>query len=436
MNKGGVAMVTLDLAGAKMNVLGKTFLDELPPIVEKLENDSAVKIIVFISGKNDFIAGADIPLFAEVAVRGKEAIKEEICKRCTIFFEKMVAGKPKVAAITGACLGGGAEFALACHYRIATTSATIGFPEVMLGLLPGAGGTQRLPKLIGIQAALPMLMTGGAKKAKAAKSMKLVDMVCEVEQLADCASIVAADIADGKMKIPKRGEFSGINGLIETAIKDYSFARDYVFKTAKSTVMKQTQGNYPAPLRIIEVLKKTLDTKSLGKPKGYDYEADGFSDLALTPESAGLKAIFFGQSALKKNPFKGAKTIKNVAVLGAGLMGAGIAEVSVNKGFNVAMVDKFEKGLQNGLKQIGGNMDKKVKKKKMTAWDKNVVMSRLVGITNDTPHAPLHLGRADLVIEAVFEDRESPCCAILPQYCPHSVTLDTDFLPSPISQSA
>lgn len=287
MKPGGVAMVTLDLQDNKMNVMGETFLAELPPIVEKLENDSSVKVIVFISGKKDFIAGADIPMFAKVSARGKDAIVKEVSNACTAFFDKMLAGKPKVAAISGACLGGGAEFALACHYRIATVDATLGFPEVMLGLLPGAGGTQRLPQLIGIQAALPMLMTGATKKAKSAKSMKLVDMTCEVAQLADCAAVVAADIAAGKTKIPKRGVFKGANAYIEKAISEYSFVRDYVFKTAKSQVMKQTQGNYPAPLKIIEVLKKSLDSKSLGKKKGYDYEADGFADLALTPESSG-----------------------------------------------------------------------------------------------------------------------------------------------------
>jgi enoyl-CoA hydratase/long-chain 3-hydroxyacyl-CoA dehydrogenase len=403
MEDGGVAVVTIDLPGTKVNVMGTIFLQELPPMIEKLENDPAVKVIVFISGKSDFIAGADIPLLGEVAKKGKEAVKNELSKASHAFFDKMSSGKPKVAAISGSCLGGGAEFALACHYRIATLDASIGFPEVMLGLLPGAGGTQRLPKLIGMQAAMPMILTGAAKKGKSAKSMGLVDMTCETDQLRACAVVCAQQIASGKLKIPKH-EFKGMNKYIEQAIQDYSFVRDYIFKQAKQQVMKSTAGNYPAPLKILDTLKRSLDAHAVGKPKGYDLEAENFAELALTPESAGLKSVFFGQTALKKNPFQGAKPVNTIGVLGAGLMGAGIAEVSINKGYKVALKDLNKAGLQRGELQIEGNMEKKVKRKKMTAWDKNVVMSRLTGLTDDMPYWPIHFKRADLVIEAVFED--------------------------------
>jgi enoyl-CoA hydratase/long-chain 3-hydroxyacyl-CoA dehydrogenase len=408
MEDGGVAVVTIDLPGTKVNVMGTLFLQELPPLLEKLENDPAVNVIVFVSGKSDFIVGADIPLLGEVAKRGKDAVRDELSKASHGFFDKMTGGKTKVAAISGSCLGGGAEFALACHYRIATLDASIGFPEVMLGLLPGAGGTQRLPKLIGIQAAMPMILTGATKKGKSAKSMGLVDMTCEPDQLRACAVVCAQQIAAGKLRIPKRGEFKGANKYIEKAIQEYSFVRDYVFKQAKQQVMKSTAGNYPAPLKILDTLKKSLDAGVLGKPKGYDIEAENFAELALTPECAGLKSVFFGQTALKKNPFTGAKPVQNIGVLGAGLMGAGIAEVSINKGFNVALKDLNKAGLQRGEMQIQGNLDKKVKKKRMTAWDKNVILSRLTGLTDDMSYWPIHFKRADLVIEAVFEDCKIP----------------------------
>lgn len=404
MEPGGVAMVTLDLKDSPVNIFGKVMMEELPPLVEKLEKDPSVKTIVFISAKADFHTGADIAAFSGVAAQGKQAVAE-LAGSLQEFFTKMQAGKPKIAAIQGSCLGGGAEMALACHYRIATIDerTSIGFPEVMLGLLPGGGGTQRLPSLVGVQAALPMLMTGGAKKAKQAKSMGLVDMTCEKDQLYSCALVCAQQIASGKMKIPKH-EMKGTNAYVEKAIKEYSFVRDYVFKSAKQQVMKSTNGNYPAPLKIIEVLQKALDSNSLAKPKGYNIEADGFSDLALTPESAGLQAVFFGQTALKKNPFKGARKVQNVGVLGAGLMGAGIAEVSIAKGLNVVMKDLNKDGLQRGEKQISSAFEKKIKKKRMTAWDANVVMSRLTGVTDDMPHWPIQFKRADVVIEAVFED--------------------------------
>jgi enoyl-CoA hydratase / long-chain 3-hydroxyacyl-CoA dehydrogenase len=398
---GGIAFVTIDLPGSKVNTIGKPFIEQVPPLVEQLENDASVKVIVFISGKEgDFIAGADVNMITELAAKGKDAVKQDVMSLQN-FFKKMEQGKPKIAAINGNCLGGGLEFALACHYRIATDHAgtSLGVPEVMLGLLPGGGGTQRLPKLIGVQNALPMLLTGGAKKAKQAKSLGLVDMTCPKDQLFACALKSAENLAEGTLKI-KRGP----SGFIEGAIKDYEFVRNYVFSQAKAQVMKQSGGHYPAPLKILELVKKSIETKALGTAKGYEMEADAFSDLALTPVSDGLKAVFFGQTALKKNPFPNPKPIANIGVLGAGLMGAGIAEVSVAKGYRVALKDVNLQALQRGEQQIANNFKKKVSKKSLSEFDKNVVLSNLVGLTDDMPFWTQHFAKSDLVIEAVFEE--------------------------------
>jgi len=404
MHPNNVAVVTLDIQGSPVNVIGETLTSELPPIVAKLEANPDVKAIVFISGKKSgFIAGADIAAFGPVAAEGKQAVKG-IASGLQAFLTQMEAGKPKIAAISGSALGGGAEFALACHFRIATSPASIGFPEVQLGLLPGGGGTNRLPNLVGVQNALPMLLQGGNKKASAAKKMGLIDHVCEEGQLDVCAITMAGMIANGELKIPKRGEFKGMYKYIEKAIADYDIARNYVFGQAKTQVMKASGGNYPAPLQILETLKKNIKTKSLGKPQGYDLEADVFADLALTPESEGLQAVFFGSTALKKNPFKGAKKVERVGVLGAGLMGAGIAEVSINKGLVAVLKDLNPKGLAVGETNIINSMTKKVKKKKMTAHKKEEVLARLVGVTDEDPFWQAHFGKVDLVIEAVFEN--------------------------------
>ena len=223
----------------QVNALARHIVEELPALMTALEADPEVKVIVFASAKKDFIVGADINMFKELASSGKEGVRSMV-KQSHPVFDMMASGKPKIAAINGSCLGGGAEFALACHYRIASTTASIGFPEVMLGLLPGFGGTQRLPALIGMQNAMPMLMTGGNKKGPQAKKLKLVDHTCDANQLMQCANIVAKQIADGQLKIPKRGQFKGVYGAVESAIKDYSFVRDYVFNTAKKQVSPPT----------------------------------------------------------------------------------------------------------------------------------------------------------------------------------------------------
>jgi len=402
---GGVAVVVLDLPGSKVNTIGQSFYDEVPQIIDQLEKDPAVKAIVFISGKEgDFIAGADVNMITELAKKSREAVKTEGCALLHDLFNKMEKGKPKVAAINGSCLGGGLEFALACHYRVATDQpgTSLGLPEVMLGLLPGGGGTQRLPKLIGIQNALPMLLSGGGKKAKQAKGLGLVDVTCPKEQLEACALKCAQDIASGALKI-KRPPPKGIPGQIEKAIAEYSFVRNYIFDTTKATVLKQSGGHYPAPLKILELLKNSLETKALAKPAGFALEADAFADLAMTSVSDGLKAVFSGQTALKKNPFKNPKPVKTVGVLGAGLMGAGIAEISL-KGYNVLLKDVNLKNLQRGEQQIEANFRKKVSKKAISEFDKNVTLSKLVGLTDDQPYWTKHFGQSDLVIEAVFED--------------------------------
>lgn len=222
------------MCAAQVNALARNVVEELPDLLSALEADPDVKAIVFVSAKKDFIVGADINMFKELAAAGREGVREMV-KSSHPVFDMMASGKPKIAAINGSCLGGGAEFALSCHYRIATTTASLGFPEVklrpkphrlrmflrawaccgvaagrgrragshalarsriqsadgrlcnswqvMLGLLPGFGGTQRLPALVGMQNAMPMLMTGSNKKGPQAKKMKLVDLTCDANQL-------------------------------------------------------------------------------------------------------------------------------------------------------------------------------------------------------------------------------------------------------------
>ena len=235
VNADGIAVVTMDFKGMKVNALARNVVEELPGLVDSLEADASVRAIVFVSAKKDFIVGADINMFKELAAAGRDGVKAMVTSSHPVF-DKLASGKPKIAAINGSCLGGGAEFALACHYRIAATQASMGFPEVMLGLLPGFGGTQRLPALVGMQNAMPMLMTGSNKKGAQAKKMSLVDQTCDQKQLMQCAMVVAKQIADGDLKIPKRGNFKGMYGMVENAIKEYGFVRDYVFDQAKQQV--------------------------------------------------------------------------------------------------------------------------------------------------------------------------------------------------------
>jgi len=231
-----------------------------------------------------------------------------------------------------------------------------------------------------------------------------VDQTCDGKQLMQCALVVAKQIADGTIKIPKRGNFSGMYGMVETAIKDYGFVRDYVFDQAKNQVMKMTKGNYPAPLKIIDVLKKSVASKGLNKPKGYEIEADGFSDLCITPQSQGLQALFFAQTATKKNPYSNPRPVNQVGVLGAGLMGAGIAEVTITKDIPVVLKDVTPEGLAVGETNILKSMQTKVKRKRISTFDADRTLSKLIGVHDGMDSWPNHMAQCDLVIEAVFEN--------------------------------
>lgn len=203
-------------------------------------------------------------------------------------------GKPIVAAIHGSCLGGGLETALACRYRIASESpkTVLGLPEVKLGILPGAGGTQRLPALIGVQAALPLMLTGSNVRPAKAKKIKLVDEVADPNALRSAAIQAARELADGK-RIVDREPKSIVPRLTKFVLEQTSFGQNMLLKKARESVMKMTHGNYPAPLKIIDVVQTGLQY-GFKSSAGYAAETAGFSELGLTPESRALTSIFFG----------------------------------------------------------------------------------------------------------------------------------------------
>eukprot|EP00735_Rhodelphis_limneticus_P009003 TRINITY_DN2460_c0_g1::TRINITY_DN2460_c0_g1_i1::g.8765::m.8765 TRINITY_DN2460_c0_g1::TRINITY_DN2460_c0_g1_i1::g.8765 ORF type:complete len:762 (+),score=307.57,sp/P40939/ECHA_HUMAN/49.93/0.0,ECH/PF00378.15/1.8e-65,3HCDH_N/PF02737.13/8.3e+02,3HCDH_N/PF02737.13/1.2e-54,3HCDH/PF00725.17/1.8e-23,3HCDH/PF00725.17/1.7e-05,DUF3798/PF12683.2/0.062,DUF3798/PF12683.2/1.2e+02,HSP33/PF01430.14/0.26,HSP33/PF01430.14/3.1e+03,NAD_binding_2/PF03446.10/5.4e+02,NAD_binding_2/PF03446.10/0.8 TRINITY_DN2460_c0_g1_i1 len=371
-------------------------------IVSTVENDKNVKAVVLISGKPDnFIAGADIRMLSECK---SSAELTTLSHRGQQMLDRLAAGKPTVAAINGVCLGGGLEVALACHYRIASThpKTSLGVPEVMLGLLPGAGGTQRLPRLVGMQAALDMMLTGKNIKPQRALKMKLVDSVADPNALEGAAIQAAKKLAEGKLK-PNREPKSLVEKATRFALEKVPFGRDFALNKAKEMVTKMTLGNYPAPFDIIECVRTGLAS---GMEAGLKEERERFGKLGQTDVSKALVSIYFGQTAAKKNRFGDVspqEKVKTVAVLGAGLMGAGITQVTADKGLRVLLKDATLEGLARGEKQIFGNLDQKVKKRRMTFADRDKVMGNIVGLTDQHPWGQ-HFKSADLVIEAVFED--------------------------------
>ncbi|KAK3856459.1 hypothetical protein Pcinc_037220 [Petrolisthes cinctipes] len=405
--KEGVGVITLN-SPQKVNVLNQAVMAEMDTLIKQVEENPEIQAAVLISGKPGcFIAGADISMIE--SLKTAEEVQEIVAVGHEMLNRVEKAKKPVVAAIMGSCLGGGLEVAMACHYRIAVKEKSgLGLPEVMLGLLPGAGGTQRLHKLVGIPGALDMTLTGKTLKADKAKKMGLVDELVNLlgpgleqpdartlQYLEQAAITTAKNLASGDLK-PKRGPKNTMEKLMNFAFQ-YNFVKDQVFKKARSTVMKQTNGLYPAPLKILDVIRTGLDKDAKA---GMKSEIKAFGELAMTKESKGLISLFHGQTECKKNHYsKPSEPPKTLAILGAGLMGAGIAQVSIDKGYRTILKDMSQQGLARGINQIQSGLDKGVKRKKFSKFTADQYLSNLEPTLsyNDFKNV-------DVLIEAVFED--------------------------------
>ncbi|NXC77180.1 ECHA enzyme, partial [Anhinga anhinga] len=406
--KGDVAVVRFNTPNSKVNTLSRQLNSEFTDVMNEIWANEAVKSAVLISSKpGSFIAGADIDMI-EACKTSQEVT--QLSQEGQKMLEKIEQSpKPIVAAISGSCLGGGLEVAIACHYRVATKDkkTILGTPEVLLGLLPGAGGTQRLPKMVGLPAAFDMMLTGRNIRADRAKKMGLVDQLVDplgpgvkapeartIEYLEEVAIGFARGLANRTVSA-KRSK-----GLMQK-VTDYAmalpFVRRQVYKTVESKVQKQTKGLYPAPLKIIEVVKTGLDQ---GHDAGYLTESQSFGQLAVTKESKALIGLYHGQVRCKKNKFgTPQQEVKTLAVLGAGLMGAGIAQVSVDKGLKTILKDTAQQGLDRGQQQVFKGLNSKVKKKSLTSFERDSILSNLTGQLDYKGFE-----KADMVIEAVFED--------------------------------
>jgi 3-hydroxyacyl-CoA dehydrogenase/enoyl-CoA hydratase/3-hydroxybutyryl-CoA epimerase len=384
----GVAVIRMDVPGESMNTLQANFAEEFARMFDEVDKASDVKAVVFTSGKPDsFIAGADVRMLKAVKTQSEASELARTAHRAMARVEGFRV--PIVAAIHGACLGGGLEVALACHARVASDDrkTKLGLPEVQLGLLPGGGGTQRLPRLVGVQVALDLMLTGKQLDAKRALRMGLVDEVAPaailLEVACEHALRLAAERGEGKAGgFSKLKSFFSKEELTELALAENPLGRKVLFDQAKKQLFSKARGNYPAPERILDVVKAGLEG---GFEKGLEAEAQAFGELVLSPEAAQLIGIFQATVELKKDrgvddPSVEPKPVNKVGMLGAGLMGAGIAYVTVSQA-------KLPVRL------------KRVKKKRLSDLDRDVMLAK---VTPTTDYSGMR--GAEVVIEAVFED--------------------------------
>ncbi|BDX06215.1 fatty acid oxidation complex subunit alpha FadJ [Planctobacterium marinum] len=389
----GIAVLTMDVPGESMNTLKAEFGEQITSMLDDIEKDTEIKGVVLASGKpSSFVAGADITMLAACKT-AEEA--EALSKGGQQVFDRMENFRvPFVAAIHGPALGGGLELALACHYRVCTDSpkTQLGVPEVQLGLLPGSGGTQRLPALIGIQQAMKMMLTGAPARPKQAKKYGIVDEVVPESVLLDVARKFALKGKPNR----KPPALKGANKFLEGT----SLGRQILFKQARKQTLSKTKGNYPAPEHILDIMEASGGKATT---RGYELEAKYFGKLVMTPESEQLRNIFFATTEMKKETgVDGVAPVKmeKVGVLGGGLMGGGIAFVTASKAKLPARIkDVRAEGIANAMKYSYDLLNKKVKRKFMRKSEMQKQMAMLTGSLNYDGFKD-----TDIVVEAVFED--------------------------------
>jgi 3-hydroxyacyl-CoA dehydrogenase len=378
--RGGIAVITLN--NPPVNGLGYETRKAVAEAVGKAEDDAAVKAIVITGAGKAFSGGADIKEFGSPKALAEPNLLSLIAR-------VEGASKPVVAAIHTVCMGGGLELSLGCHYRVVAPGAQIALPEVKLGILPGAGGTQRLPRAIGVEAALNMIVSGEPVKSELLAQIpgqKLFDRVIEGDLLegaiAFASEIAAARplpmVRDLKCRHPEGDAYFG-------------FARNTVKAMAK---------NFPAPVRCVDCVEQATKAKF---EEGLKYEREAFAALMLTPESKALRHAFFAERAASKIPGIPEDTptreIRKVAVIGAGTMGGGIAMNFLNAGTPVVMLEMKQEALDKGVGIIRKNYEAQVRKGKLK---EDKYAERMALLSTTLSYA--ELGDADLVIEAVFEE--------------------------------
>ena len=396
-----VGVLTYDAPGAPVNTLNSRIRPTLERIFATIESHPSITALVIFSAKADsWIAGADLDELRHVSTAQQGT---DLSHAGQMLLDRLaVLRVPTIAAIHGAALGGGLEVALACSHRIVTDhpKSILALPEVQLGLLPAAGGTQRLPLLVGLQQALDMILTGKNIRAKKALQMGLVDEMVHPSILRDVAMTRARQLGRGEPFLRRKRGQSAATVLLE----DNALGRKLVFRQARDQVLRKTKGKYPAPLAALEVVQRGYTD---GFAAGLRDEAERFGALCVTPESRQLVSIFFATTALKKDnglpegEHATPREIRKVGILGAGFMGAGIASVAVQAGTLVRMKDESHDRLAAGWRAIREVVRDRLTRKQITRLAMQDMLSQ-VGLTTDYSG----FASAQIVIEAVFEDLE------------------------------
>lgn len=390
----GIAELTFDLQGESVNKFNLLAVSELQQVLDLLEQATDIKGLLVTSAKDVFIVGADIMEFGAVFASGPENITGHLATNNRNFCRLEDLPFPTVVAINGFALGGGLEFCLSCDYRIANTAAKVGLPETKLGIIPGWGGTVRLPRVAGLDTAVEWIAAGKENDAQAALAARVVDAVVEPGKLRDAALDCLQQCITGKF------DYQARRTQKKSPLKLNFIESMMAFETSKAFVGAQAGRNYPAPVSAIKAMQKAADK---GRDEALQAEAENFAKMAQTPVAQSLVGIFVNEQMLGKKAKgwekKATKKIERAAVLGAGIMGGGIAYQSALKGVPIKMKDIAQKGIDLGLAEANKLLSKRVERKKLSPAEMGDVLNRIEpALSYDG------FDQVDIVVEAVVEN--------------------------------
>jgi 3-hydroxyacyl-CoA dehydrogenase/enoyl-CoA hydratase/3-hydroxybutyryl-CoA epimerase/enoyl-CoA isomerase len=398
----GIAELNFDLQGESVNKFDSQTVAELDQAITALEGTSDLKGVLATSGKSVFIVGADISEFVPLLAAGPDAAGDNLGKNTQNNNRIEDLKVPVVVAINGFALGGGLEFCLACDYRIASTAAKVGLPEVKLGLIPGWGGTVRLPRLAGCDVAIEWIASGKDQRPDAALKAGVVDGVVAPEQLRASALNVLQQCIDGKLDYEARRkqkkaplQLNGTESMM-------------AFETSKAFIAGQAGPNYPAPVIAIKGMQKAA---TMGRDEALEVEKQGFMKVASTGAAQSLVGLFLSDQLISKKAKdwekKADKKVERAAVLGAGIMGGGIAYQSALKGTPIKMKDIAQAGLDLGMNEATKLLSKQVGRGRMTADKMGQILSSI-----DATLSYDNFDDVDVVVEAVVENPKVKCAVL------------------------
>jgi len=398
----------LRLSAPPLNTLTLALLESLCAALRRAIGDAAVRGIVITGGPDHFSAGADVNLFqqiqtAEDAIRTSRVFQEA-------FQEVEDCPKPVVAALAGTVVGGALELAAACHFRIAAETTRFRMPEVTLGINPGSGGTQRLPRLVGVEAALKMLLSGETWDVQRSLDLGLIDAACAREALTErCRTLLRGD--------PLPRKTSRRSDKVQDAA-----ANEAAFRKAQELISKM-RPELIAPRKIVEAVQVGLeDSVEAGLRK----EQEAFAECMATPATRNKIYLFFATRQTGKLPeLEGVepRPVRQAGVVGVGTMGSGIAQAMIAAGLPVVALDQGEAALAKGIERIRGSVQRRVAQGRLSQEEAAATLRRISGTTRWED-----LARADLVVESVYEDAQAKRAVFkrLEEVCPPQTILATN----------